>query len=225
MKKPRIVLVTVVITLVVVSAAAIFVRMKLSAGKMGTIVRIARPVRGSLVEYVSAPGEIEPRIKVEISAKISARIVELPYDEGDSVTAGDPNADPAVPPSVLLQAGDAAVARGADHRPFALADDRRKGFVDVALAVEDVNQPGAGGGVEVVGQGLARGGDAALPFVAFFFFGGAFFAVLGFAALGGIATPGRQVQQPQRQAVLAQGQHRVQQHRRQVEVAARAPVT
>ena len=56
-----------------------------------------------LVEYVSAPGEIEPRSNVEISAKVSARVVALPYEEGDTVTKGDPNANPPIPPSVLVR--------------------------------------------------------------------------------------------------------------------------
>jgi len=102
-KKPRMVIITVVITLAVVATAAILIRARLYSARKGTIVRIEKPTRGQLIEFVSAPGEIEPRTKVEISAKISARIVELPYDEGDAVTAGDPNADPPIPPSVLLR--------------------------------------------------------------------------------------------------------------------------
>jgi len=68
-----------------------------------TTVRVDFPVRGKLIEYVSAPGEIEPRSNVEISAKVSARVVALPYDEGATVTKGDPNANPPEPPSVLLK--------------------------------------------------------------------------------------------------------------------------
>jgi HlyD family secretion protein len=40
---------------------------------------------------------------VEISAKVSARIIKLPYEEGERVTCGDPNANPPVPPSVLIR--------------------------------------------------------------------------------------------------------------------------
>lgn len=103
MKKPRIVIITVVVTLLVASVAAILIKAKLYSSAKPTTVRTAKPTRGRLIEFVSAPGEIEPKTKVEISAKISARIVELPYDEGDAVTAGDPSADPPVPPSVLLR--------------------------------------------------------------------------------------------------------------------------
>ena len=43
----------------------------------------------TLVEVVSAPGEIEPFAKVDISAEVSARIVGLPFREGDEVRKGD----------------------------------------------------------------------------------------------------------------------------------------
>ena len=57
-------------------------------GKNDTAVRIESPVRGNLTEIVSAPGEIEAKTKVEISAKTSARVIELPYKEGERVTCG-----------------------------------------------------------------------------------------------------------------------------------------
>jgi HlyD family secretion protein len=44
---------------------------------------------GVLQEVVSAPGEVEPNTKVDISAEISARIDALPLREGDLVTKGD----------------------------------------------------------------------------------------------------------------------------------------
>ena len=43
----------------------------------------------TLVEFVSAPGEVEPRTKVDISALVSARIEDLPLREGDEVRKGD----------------------------------------------------------------------------------------------------------------------------------------
>lgn len=43
----------------------------------------------TLVEVVSAPGEIEPFAKVDISAQVSARIVGLPFREGDEVRKSD----------------------------------------------------------------------------------------------------------------------------------------
>jgi HlyD family secretion protein len=101
-KKPSIVITTIIVTLLFLGIVGMGIKAKFSGAKP-TIVRIAKPTRGKLVEFVSAPGEIEPKTKVEISAKISARITELPYDEGDIVTAGDPNASPPVPASVVLR--------------------------------------------------------------------------------------------------------------------------
>lgn len=69
----------------------------------GTIVRMAQPERGDLVETINAPGEIEPKSKVDLSARLSARIVKMPFKEGDRVTAGDPDANPPIPPSLLVQ--------------------------------------------------------------------------------------------------------------------------
>lgn len=54
-----------------------------------TQVRIEAVQVGDLVEIVTAPGQIEPKRKVEISAKISARIMELPFKEGEEVKEGD----------------------------------------------------------------------------------------------------------------------------------------
>ena len=42
-----------------------------------------------LVESISAPGEIVPHTKVDISAQTMARILALPFREGDDVQAGD----------------------------------------------------------------------------------------------------------------------------------------
>ena len=103
MKKSRIIIITVVVILVVVSGAGMAIRAKFKGPSKTTVVRIEKAQRGELIEFVSAPGEIEPKTKVEISAKVAARIVELPYEEGDTVTCGDENANPPVPPSLLLR--------------------------------------------------------------------------------------------------------------------------
>ena len=89
--------------LVVVAGGGMAVRSKLKGPGKVTTVRMEKAQKGQLIEFVSAPGEIEPRTNVEISAKIAARIVELPYEEGDTVTCGDENANPPVPASVLLR--------------------------------------------------------------------------------------------------------------------------
>ncbi len=67
------------------------------------IVRIEQVKRGDLIERVSATGEIEPKETVQISARVSARIIEMPLDEGNSVSAGDPDANPPIPASLLVK--------------------------------------------------------------------------------------------------------------------------
>jgi HlyD family secretion protein len=65
-------------------------------------------VRGDLAEVVQAPGEIEAKNHVSISAKVSARIIELPHDEGSSVTKGDDHTSPSL--LVRLDATDLEAA-------------------------------------------------------------------------------------------------------------------
>ncbi len=103
MKKSRIVIIIVVVTLVLVFALGMLVKAKFAAAHKATTVRVEHAQRGDLIEFVSAPGEIEPKKKVEISAKVSARITELPHKEGDIVTCGNPEANPPVPASVLVR--------------------------------------------------------------------------------------------------------------------------
>jgi len=62
---------------------------KADTKQASTIVRIETIQPGQLQEFISAPGEIEPETQVEISAKVSARVEELPFKEGDRVKAGD----------------------------------------------------------------------------------------------------------------------------------------
>ncbi len=45
--------------------------------------------RGVLIRTISAPGQVEPKTLVEISAQVSARIIEMPFDENDHVKRGD----------------------------------------------------------------------------------------------------------------------------------------
>ena len=93
--------------LVVIVAAAVafylFRRGKSDSGPKGTVVRLENPQRGDLTEYVNAPGEIEPLTRVAISSRVVARILELPFEEGASVTKGDPTGNPPVPASVLVK--------------------------------------------------------------------------------------------------------------------------
>ena len=54
-----------------------------------SIVRLEEVSRNDVTRSVSAPGLVEPRTKVEISAQVSARIVALPFEEGDRVREGE----------------------------------------------------------------------------------------------------------------------------------------
>lgn len=54
-----------------------------------TLVRAEPASVGTLVETVSAPGTIAARTKVSISARVSARVVDLPRPAGSAVKAGD----------------------------------------------------------------------------------------------------------------------------------------
>ena len=81
--------VAVVILLVGVLAALSMLGPKASGGGTGSMVTVEPVERGDLLEVVNAPGQIEPRRKVEISARVSARIDELPFQPGDAVKASD----------------------------------------------------------------------------------------------------------------------------------------
>ena len=136
-RKSRKILVAVIVLFVVLAGVGRVVQKKRGAKKAETV-QIAKAELGELVEFVSAPGEIEPRKKVEISAKFSARIIELPVEEGDEVSRGDPKAEPPVPGSLLVQldakdlesqlvsaeAGRAALAAQVEVEKAAIASQR-----------------------------------------------------------------------------------------------------
>ncbi len=106
MRFARILIILVVIVLVLGAMGGggfVLLRSRGGATDRSTIVRVEEAKLGELIEVVSAPGEIEPKINVEISAKTSARVVELPYEEGEKVTKGDPDANPPIPPSVVVR--------------------------------------------------------------------------------------------------------------------------
>jgi HlyD family secretion protein len=78
--------ITVVVTVVVLLAVGSGLWFARGRGAdEGTAVRIEPVTGGDLVEIVSAPGLIQPKSKVSISARVAARVVELPYKEGDRV--------------------------------------------------------------------------------------------------------------------------------------------
>jgi HlyD family secretion protein len=68
-----------------------------------TAVRVEAVSRGDLVELVTAPGTIQAKTKVSISARVAARIVELPFRAGERVTRGNPDTIPPLPASVLIK--------------------------------------------------------------------------------------------------------------------------
>jgi len=89
MKKSSIIIIVVVLIVAVLGVAQILLTTKLAAKNVGKTVRIESPQKGELIEYVSAPGEIEPKTNVELSAKVTSRIIDLPFEEGDKVKKGD----------------------------------------------------------------------------------------------------------------------------------------
>lgn len=58
-------------------------------GNKPTEVRLEKVVKGELTRTISAPGQIEPKTSVKISAQVSARIVALPFRENEVVKKGD----------------------------------------------------------------------------------------------------------------------------------------
>ncbi|MBL0927700.1 MAG: efflux RND transporter periplasmic adaptor subunit [Phycisphaerales bacterium] len=55
----------------------------------GEAVVVESASRGALVRTISAPGTVTPTTEVNISARVSARIAELPKPEGSTVKRGD----------------------------------------------------------------------------------------------------------------------------------------
>lgn len=62
---------------------------KSRAAARGEMVRLAAIEEGELVRTVSAPAYLEATRRVQISARFSAQITELPFDEGMQVRADD----------------------------------------------------------------------------------------------------------------------------------------
>ncbi|MEY5031196.1 MAG: Macrolide-specific efflux protein MacA precursor [Planctomycetota bacterium] len=78
-----------VVGLVVAGPSALAFMPSFGAGGKALPVRIATTGKRELVETVSAPGELDPEIKVDVSAEVSARILELPFREGATVRQGE----------------------------------------------------------------------------------------------------------------------------------------
>lgn len=101
------ILIAIVLTAAATGTAAFFVLGPGGAEKVeeeGTPVRIETVERGNLIEFFSAPGIVEPKTRVMISARVSARISELPFEEGDTVTKGNAGSSgQPIPPSLLVR--------------------------------------------------------------------------------------------------------------------------
>jgi len=116
----------------------------------GTVVRLMKPTRGTLIETIKAPGEIEPKTKVEISARLSARITALPYEEGDEVTKGDPNANPPIPASILVQLDST------DREANLKAAEARRAADAASLEVQKARLAGTRASIEGTRASLAQ---------------------------------------------------------------------
>ncbi len=78
-----------VVGLVVAGPAALEFMPSFGGRDDALAVRIAKIEERELVETVSAPGELDPEIKVDVSAEVSARILEIPFREGATVRKGE----------------------------------------------------------------------------------------------------------------------------------------
>lgn len=93
-------------------------------------VRSAEVTRGTLTRTINAPGEIEARSRVEISAQVSARVIELPFEEGDEVRKND----------VVVRLDDRDLAAALDAaRAQMLADQARLAGAEADLAEARLN--------------------------------------------------------------------------------------
>lgn len=78
-----------VVALVVAGPSALKAMPSFGGGEEAAAVRVATVATRELVETVSAPGELDPEAKVDVSAEVSARILELPFREGATVRKGE----------------------------------------------------------------------------------------------------------------------------------------
>lgn len=69
-------------------AAIVVVNLKRQTGRKPTEVRMEKVEQKTLTATVRAPGRVQPSEYVNLSAQVPGRIVELPVEEGDTVTVG-----------------------------------------------------------------------------------------------------------------------------------------
>ena len=92
----RVVIIILVVTIVLLSGGVFVVGPGVSSSfrafgseEKGTEVETTVAATGILVETVKAPGEVEPKTSVEVSAEVSAKIIELPFEESAEVRRDD----------------------------------------------------------------------------------------------------------------------------------------
>ena len=100
-KRSRKIFIWIIITVITAGIINSMFKKNSSHTKNATKVSLAQAQISDLAESISAPGEIAPKNKVQISAKVSARIIKLPFKEGDTVTKG--NADASIPASLIVK--------------------------------------------------------------------------------------------------------------------------
>lgn len=98
-----------------------------SGGDKGTEVYAETAERRDIVQVVKASGEIDPRVKVQISAHVIGRIERLYVEEGDWIERGDPFLE--LEPEAFVAARDQWAAQLASARTAV-----RQGEVDLADA-------------------------------------------------------------------------------------------
>ena len=80
----------IVIAIVAVLGAIVFFSIRAGDRKKAIRVYLEEVERQDISRLVKASGEIDPRVKVNLSAHVIARIEKLFVEEGDSIEAGDP---------------------------------------------------------------------------------------------------------------------------------------
>lgn len=116
-----------IVAVVAVLGALVAASVLRGRGERGTKVYAEAVERRDIVRVVKASGEIDPRVKVQISAHVIGRIERLYVEEGDLIERGDPFLE--LEPDAFLAARDQWSAQLASARTAV-----RQGEVDLADA-------------------------------------------------------------------------------------------
>ncbi|NLF31759.1 MAG: efflux RND transporter periplasmic adaptor subunit [Planctomycetes bacterium] len=133
---------------VLAGAGMVISRSRGAGGEGAATTVLLHDVAGEqLVERVNAPGTIEPQTHVSISARVSARVAQLPFQEGDRVAAGDV--------LVRLDAADleAALASADAHRA---AQEAQIAVQAAEIAVQQAQIEGVRAALEEARRDLER---------------------------------------------------------------------